>query len=335
MDKKLVAIAVSGALGAPMAAEAVEFSVSGHVNKALVVVDQDGNAEDGELRFVDANSSESRFRFKGSEELDGGLTIGVNMEFGAGGHSDVGGKDGGTHYNDAAPRRGLNAIRKRQQNVYLSSAAGTLTLGLSSTATDGVAHADLGGPAWLGGATNWCSYHFDGLACASNDGNRRDVLKYDSPALGPATISTSIGNEEFWDAELTVAGSVGESGYDLRVGYTNDSEASGHDGLRDTLTASAAFKFSQGTAFMVGWSQVDSTDHEYLYLKLDHSYGDGSIAAYYKRAEQGSADGSLWGLAVGHDMGGGATAYAGVRFVEDDIAEDSGLFLTGMRVTFN
>ena len=38
---------------------------------------------DGDLQHVDANSSESRFRFTGSEELENGMTVGVNMEFGA------------------------------------------------------------------------------------------------------------------------------------------------------------------------------------------------------------------------------------------------------------
>ena len=35
MNKKLLAIAISSALAAPMAAQAIEASVSGHVNRAL------------------------------------------------------------------------------------------------------------------------------------------------------------------------------------------------------------------------------------------------------------------------------------------------------------
>ena len=47
-------------------------------------------------------------------------------------------------------------------------------------------------------------------------------------------------------------------------------------------------------------------------------------------------EGSLWGLAVGHSLGGGATAYAGWRRTEgDDLAEDINLLVAGMRVTFN
>ena len=85
---------------------------------------------------VDSNASETRFRFTGSEELESGMTAGVNWELG----------------------RPSGRWRTRHANVYLSTAGGKITLGHTSAATDGMAHADLGGPAWLGGATNWCSY---------------------------------------------------------------------------------------------------------------------------------------------------------------------------------
>ena len=76
MDRKLIAVAVSSALALPMAAQAVEFSVSGQVNRAIISVD--GGANDGSLQHVDANSSETRFRFTGSEELENGMTPGSN-----------------------------------------------------------------------------------------------------------------------------------------------------------------------------------------------------------------------------------------------------------------
>ena len=47
MDRKLIAVAVSTALGLPMAADAVEGSFSGHINRAVVLVNQDGNDNDG------------------------------------------------------------------------------------------------------------------------------------------------------------------------------------------------------------------------------------------------------------------------------------------------
>ena len=105
MQRKLVAAAVSSALALPMAAQAVEFAVSGHVNRAIISVDDSSDKD--ELRHVDSNASQSRVRFTGSDELDGGMSIGVNLELGI---KDTGGAGG-----DAG-------TRTRQQHVYLDTA---------------------------------------------------------------------------------------------------------------------------------------------------------------------------------------------------------------------
>ena len=328
MERKIIAAAVSSALALPMAAQAVEFSVSGHVNRAIISVD--GGADDGDLKHVDANSSGTRFRFTGSEELDSGLTAGVQYEYAL-------------------------DTSVRHANVYLSSVGGKLTVGHGSRATDGVAHADLGGPAFLGGATNWCSYHSTGPACPSNDGGRGPMLRYDTPAIGAASLAVSVAENDYWDAKVSVAGSMGDAGYDLRIGFTGEYEKektttqkpadTGHKHPYDTtamvpagdvVTASAAVGFGQGTSVQGGWSQDNTADHEYQYVKVDHSYGDGSVAVYYKRGEtDGGTEGSLIGIGVGHNIGGGATAYAGWRQMSEDGKDDVDLVVVGMRVTFN
>ena len=103
----------------------------------------------------------------------------------------------------------------------------------------------------------------------------------------------------------------------------------------DLTTASAAVSFGQGTAVAVSWSQDDVNDGEYQYVELDHSYGDGSIGFYYKNAERGAAEGSLWGVGIGHSLTGGATAYAGYRQISEDGQEDVDVIIAGLRVTFN
>ena len=205
MERKLIAAAVSSALVLPMAAQAVEFSVSGHINRAIISVDGGGpnnmpDAHDGDVQHVDSNASQTRFRFTGSEELESGMTAGVQLEYGL-------------------------ATNVRQANVYLSTAGGTVRVGHSSTATDGMAHARLGGPSWLGGVTNWCSYASSGPACPSNDGGRSPVLRYDTPAIGPASIAVSTGNDDYFDIRLSIAGSMGDAGYDFRIGHIAEYEA--------------------------------------------------------------------------------------------------------------
>ena len=214
MERKLIAIAVSTALGLPMAAHAVEGSVSGHVNAAIVKVD------DGDATLGSGNGSETRFRFTGSEELDNGLTAGVTLELGAGGATGY----AHTHKHDAAKDSGhdkpsTSGTRIRHANVSLSSAGGKLTIGQQGTATSGSSFADVGST-WIAGATNWCSYGIGGgPACTTNDASRRQVVRYDSPAIGPLGIAVSGGNGDFWDAGATISGSAGDASYNVRVGF--------------------------------------------------------------------------------------------------------------------
>ena len=131
MERKLIAAAVSSALALPMAAQAVEFSVSGHVNRSIVSVEA-GADDDGELKHVDANPSETRFHFTHSEDLGNGMAAGVHMELGR----------------------------------------------------------PLGGPSWLVGATNWCAYNIykANPTCQTNDRDRLDVLRYDTPSIDAVSI---------------------------------------------------------------------------------------------------------------------------------------------------
>ena len=108
---------------------------------------------------------------------------------------------------------------RRHSNLYLGGEWGKLTVGQASTATDGMAFANLGGPSWLAGVTNSCAFYSDGPACESNDGGRSDILKYDTPSIGPASIAISTGNNGYWDVMLKVAGSLDDAGYDFRIGH--------------------------------------------------------------------------------------------------------------------
>ena len=220
MQRKLVAAAVSSALALPMTAQAVEFAVSGHVNRAILSVDNHPSGDD-DLRHVDSNASQSRFRLKGSEELENGMTAGVNLEMGV---LSTGSSSGTT---------------TRHAALFLDTPGGKLTMGHTGVATDGATNARLGGPSWLGGVTNWCAYYSDSNpACQTHDGGRTDILRYDTPALGPATLSVSAGDNDYWDVALKLAGSFGEAGYDFRIGYTPEYEVPRPD-MTSTTPASS------------------------------------------------------------------------------------------------
>ena len=356
MERKLIAAAVSSALALPMAAQAVEFSVSGHVNRALVSLDggtkkneKDGTItfveNDGKVQHVDANVSESRVRFVGSEELDNGVTVGVNLELGLGGQAySYSGDD----------------LRVRHQNVYVMTQGGKITLGQTQTTSDNVPYANAGGPSFLAGVTNWCPYGggYDdprgSPGCQSNSNGRKELLRYDSPSFGPVTIAGSVGEGDYWDTMLKIADSAGDTSYDIRLGYVGDNDSDGDD----MVTVAGSIGFAQGTTVTAAWGKdnektltfeegtlVDGmplakdekvkVEADYQYLAVDQSYGDGSIGAYYGTGEIGGVDGSRWGIGVGHNLGGGASAYAGFRNTERDGSEDATHIIVGMRVTFN
>ena len=319
MERKLITVAVATALGLPMAAVAVEGSVSGHVNMAIVKVD------DNDAMVQDANGSETRFKFKGSEELDSGLTAGVTLEVGSGG-----GRYGYAHAHADDDNKNENDFRVRHANVSLSSAAGTLTIGQQNTPADASSYADVGST-WIAGATNWCSYGIGGgAACVNNESGRKRAVRYDAPAIGPLSIGAGFGNNDVWDVAAQISGSAGDTGYNLRVGYN------GTKGDEDIIASGSVTVGSTGVA--VAWTDGEDGkgDNESLYVKLDQSYGDGSVAIYYKRGENSTGEGDLWGVGVAHGLGGGATAYAGYRLVDNDADADKvDGFLAGLRVTFN
>ena len=326
MKRKLVTAAVATALGLPMSAIAVEGSVSGHVNAAIVKVD------DGDATLQSGNGSETRFRFTGSEELENGMTAGVTLELGAGGATGY----GHTHEHDDEAESGHgsgssgNGTRIRHANVSLSSAGGKLTIGQQGRPSGGANYADVGST-WIAGATNWCSYGIGGgAACTTNDASRGQVVRYDTPAIGPLSIAASAGNGDFWDAAATIAGSAGDAGYNLRLGYRGD------DGNQALIGSGAVTVGSIGVA--AAWSSGDEDEgrnNESMFAKLDHTYGDGSVAIYYRRGEVAGAEGSLWGVGLAHSLGGGTTAYAGYRVVDNDGADEVDGMLAGVRVTFN
>ena len=314
MERKLVAVVVSTALGLPMAAGAVELAVSGHVNRVLMSVDGTGEDSDGDWIHKDANVSESRVRFVGSEELENGTTVGVNLEVGLGGNAyGYSGDD----------------LRVRHQNVYINTAGGKITFGQTQTTSDNVPYANMGGPSGLAGVTNWCPFASEGAACQSNSNGRKELLRYDSPSMGPVSFAASSGESDYFDTMVKVAGSMGDTGYDFRVGYVVDDGAD-----QDAMTASGSIGLATGTAVTAAWGQIDDADTDYVYTAVDQKYGDGSVGLYYGRGTDGAAEDSLWGVGVGHNMGGGATAYAGYRRMEDG-DKDVDLLLVGMRVKFD
>ncbi len=356
MDKKLVAAAVASALAMPMAAQAVKYSASGQVNRAIMFADDGQNSD---TMHVDGDASGTRFRFTGSEDIGNGLTAGFRLEIEA--QSNDSGKVTMKNESDAG-----GGLAERHWDLYFSGDFGTLTLGQGSDATDGVAFADLNN-AWIavenatdfgakiafrtGTGGTFATGDADNPTVSADDitpsydGGRRDRVRYDTPAIGPLSAAISHATNDRVDAMVKVAGSAAGGAYDVRAGYANVD-----DGV---FTVSGAFKFAQGSSLAAAWGQqsrdlAGAPDGEYYYIKLGHDWGNNSVAVDYKSSEDavtctastsGYCGGSSWGIGAVHTMPKpGIDLYAGYRFFElDDVsnAEDISVFFVGSRIKFN
>ena len=78
MNKKMLTLAVAAAMAAPTASYAVKYKLSGQINRAMVTADDGTNTD---IQFIDNNSSGTRWRMKGSEDIGNGQKVGFNWEW--------------------------------------------------------------------------------------------------------------------------------------------------------------------------------------------------------------------------------------------------------------
>ena len=218
MNRKLFVAVVSGALALPMTAQGVEISVGGHINRALVFSSMSGTDDPN---HVDAASSGSRFNFTGSEEFDNGVTAGVNLEYAAGG---AGGDNPGL----------------RHASVGFSGAFGALTVGQTAPATHLIGYANLDKHAWLSGVEIGCDFcKAAGKASkvfTSFGPGRMQVVRYNTPSLGPVALSVSANGNKFWDAALRASGEAGGITYSFNAGYTNSPAGDPTDAMSEFVS---------------------------------------------------------------------------------------------------
>jgi predicted porin len=360
MNKKLLAVAVASAVTAPMAAQAIDFKISGHVNRLIRFAD-DGKGSD--IQQLDNSASRSRFRFTGSGDVGNGMKAGINLE-----------TSWASNVSGATPLKVADgfdvAFDIRHSALYFSGTWGKVTMGHTSQATDGIAFADLSGTGITGdevSGTELCSSCLVrtsgggtagtiGSYRSSYDGGRIDVLRYDSPALGPATIAASVANDEEWDVAAFVDHNVGGGTLALYGGYLNSENRKGYE----QWAISGGFLFSQGTNITITYGERDRVGggtagrtSENIYVKLGHKWGNNAISGGWGETSDQAAkgvDGTMWGFGWVHTLKKpGIEIYAGYKNYDNDASaagianlglaagsslEDNNTFVVGSRIKF-
>ncbi len=198
----------------------VSLTVSGWVNESVLIWD---DGVESNAYQVTNMVSQTRFRLTGSAKISEDWSAGYVIELGVtGARSDAvtADTDEGTS--------GNNAVATRLSAWYLQSKTlGKVTVGQFSTATDGlldthvanIGHfmsengAGMVGAFKLRTATGGTGRELRNLMGGNNtdsaqigEGNRMNVIRYDSPALAGFTLSASWGEDDMWDIALRYAG---------------------------------------------------------------------------------------------------------------------------------
>lgn len=282
----------------------MDFTISGHVNRALFITDGDRYDATGALgegtRSAVANngSSSTRIRATGSSEiLDGAASVGVNLEYEEG--RQVVSPDaaiGGT------PGTGLTL---RHANVWYSGDFGKITIGQGSEAGDGSAYSDKSGVFGVnhgqGGnpGADATGHALGGYWGSLDAGGRTNNIRYDAPSLGPVTPSISLGNGDAVSANIVVSQEFAGTAVKAQLAGKSSSGAAGSD----LVGASIGVKLPIGFTWSGAWAQLDVTDPEksdpsYFATMIGYVMGDSAVAAGIYRSSDFMNEGSE-GQAIG------------------------------------
>ena len=306
----------------------VSLKVYGQVNRMMLNV-SDGS--ESRLFHADNDMSSTRVGFKGKAKMDGGWSAGTTIEaqMESNSSSKVHLGDDGDDVNT-----GKESFTERKLEFWVKhKEAGKLSVGQGSTASDGVAEADLSGTGVISGAGSGGAMGAD-VKFVDSSGNRtkkvdaifdnldglsrKDRLRYDSPSFGGFQFSTSLQSDK----------DDGNSGpWDLAVRYGRDLDGfeveavAAHwlNGDDAGMGASASVLAPSGTSLTVAFSTEEDGDDsaQFSYAKLGQKFdinpaGSTAVSVGFMNAENADGDsGSYYDLAVVQKLKGlGAEIYA-------------------------
>jgi predicted porin len=338
MNRKLLATAVASAI-APMAAQAVDVSVSGQVNRAIRFAD---NGVNSDVQHIDGSASGSRFRITADGELMDGVQAGAVVEVGwtvnGGGALDV----------DVADAAKPKDVDFRKSSLHFSGDFGKVTMGWNAPAGNGIEWTSHSG-AWAG--TEYSADSNSGIQVRASDGKamgsvfsflpsvnigRQNTLRYDSPSIGPIGVSVSLQKNGEDGQTWSFGGSLAQD-------FGGSSVSGGVFVMEDKFAIAGGILFSQGTSVNAVWGNNDTgtTDYETMYLNVSHTWGDTSVGLGYRTADDGgtSKEAQAIGLGISQSLGSGVSVYAGFNNYSFDMTgydlEDINAFHIGSLVSFN
>ena len=318
MHKKALTVAIAGALAAPMAAQAVDFTVSGHINRALFITDSDSSTS---ATVKDNVSSGTRVRFTGSSEMMNGGSAGVNLEYGAG-----------------------SSLGLRYAEIYYSGEFGKFAIGQGDQGGEGSVYSDKSGTFGIGHGQDTGQISAAVKAYYSSlDGGagRNERIRYDTPSIGPVSAAFSVGNSDEVSAGVRISQSFGGTAFGAKIGTV---QMPGDNG---TISASAGVKLDSGVTVSGAWGSQEvggnASDPSFFQATVGYVMGDTSVAAsWYASSDlvNDGSEGTVIGLGANHNLPKvGAQVYVALQnyAAEDMVAgidTDETVAVIGTRIKF-
>jgi hypothetical protein len=303
LKPSVLAAAVAAAVavtGSP--AYALDAKISGQVNRGLMMADDGRNAE---TINVDNDRSSTRFRFTGSDTITPGVKAGIVWE------TEQQSQPSNLVSLQAKSTGATNFI-ERKMELYFEGGFGKVSLGQGEAAMDGGVQVDLSGTGIVagsavqdvGGAVEFRTSAGDlsdvtiGDVLSDQDfEGRYDRTRYDSPALGPVTLSASTGQVAGDDATeygFRVNTNLGGGGKLAAAYGISTRKLNGSLQENETTGGSLSVLLAGGLNFTVGITNKEfdpgtpgdvTTESDYTYFKIGQKMGKHAVSLDFGKGE--------------------------------------------------
>ena len=332
-------LATSALILLPTAAQAVEVSMSGQVNRLIMNVD---NGVDSGVVHADNSVSGTRWRIKGDGELDNGMTAGLEYE------TQLQSNPSSEITADTLDSDGIGGdvgsgdyFSTRLSYVWLKGNFGKVAIGQNNGAANGSAEVDDSGTTviqysgssadLLGSMVYGNTDVTVGVARTNFDAlSRYDNIRYDA-GIGNFTLAASIGNGDKYGVSARYA----IDNFKIMFGTWDENDAG--KGLAGSAV-SASWVADNGFNLTGAYGTDDRTgDPENIYLKVGYIMGDHAFGIDWgETSDLGPGDADSYSIAWVGSMMKGVELYATYRVESLDAsgADDIDALAGGMRVKF-
>lgn len=330
----------------------VKLTISGEISKALLWHDIPGLVGENAFRVIDNQNSGSKLRVAGEAQTAPGIKVGFMVELGI---DETAGNllGAGSLVNDFTVRHSV---------VWAEGALGKVSLGRTSTATDGIVEIDLGNsniaslPMSAEPLYTYSGLPGMGLAIynpAGFDGSRANIVRYDTPTVGGFYASASWGGgqsasgDDVWDVALRYAGEGAGFRFAAGAGYRVEQfSAFGANDMK-TLAGSASL-LHVGSGLFANVAAGQQQDHPlYGDVQMWHGragwmknvFGPGATSVYGEYAEHKmktlGVDSSFYGAGIVQAIDAAALdVFISYRQYDLGGALDAQVGMLGARVKF-